>query len=157
MNGTSSSGKSEIARALKPILPASFCYFSSDQLAEAGFRAADVSPAARLRFFDGFHRAVGAFASVGNDLLVEHIVEEMQWATDLANMLAVYDVFWVGVHCDLALLEKREAQRGDRAIGEARFHMKTHQFQDYDFEVDGSQEACINAQMIKDTWEGRNL
>lgn len=37
LNGTSSSGKSTIARALREKLP-SFSYFASDQLAEAGFR-----------------------------------------------------------------------------------------------------------------------
>lgn len=100
LNGTSSAGKTTLARALRPKLPVSFCYYASDQLAEERFRP--VEPAARAAgremFFDGFHRSIPAMASAGLDLLVEHIVEEQKWADDLAALLAGLDVFWVGVH-----------------------------------------------------------
>jgi chloramphenicol 3-O phosphotransferase len=38
LNGTSSAGKSTLAKALRPTLEPQFCYYASDQLADAGFR-----------------------------------------------------------------------------------------------------------------------
>jgi len=155
LNGTSSSGKSTIAKKLKQILPPSFCYFASDQLAEQGFRATEATTNERVRFFDGFHRSIASFAMCGNDLIVEHIVEEQAWADDLSEILDPFDTFWVGVHCDLETLKLREMQRGDRTLGEAQFHSKTHAFCDYDFEVNSSQRTDDVATLIHDAWASR--
>ncbi len=38
LNGTSSAGKTTLATALRPALGPEFCYYASDQLADAGFR-----------------------------------------------------------------------------------------------------------------------
>jgi len=159
LNGTSSAGKTTLARALRPRLDAGFCFFSSDQLADAGFRP--LEPVARLegrgRFFDGFHRAVAAFADAGNDLLVEHIVEEQAWADDLLRLLGGHDVFWVGVHAPLAVAEARERVRGDRTVGEARFHMKTHGFVRYDVEVETTSPTDAVLEQIVAAWRGRRV
>ena len=40
----------------------------------------------RGRLFEGFHRSLVAYASAGNNLLLEHILEEPEWASDLALM-----------------------------------------------------------------------
>ena len=100
LNGTSSSGKTTLVQTLRPKLEPGFCYYASDQLADAGFRP--INPEARAAgrecFFAGFHRSIPALADAGLDLLVEHIVEEQQWADDLAELLKGLDVFWVGVH-----------------------------------------------------------
>ena len=126
LNGTSYSGKTTLAGALRAKLPASFCYYASDQLADAGFRP--VEPAARAAgremFFDAFHRSIPAMAAAGLDLLIEHIVEEQQWADDLTIMLAGLDVFWVGVHASVEVMTARERERGNRTIGEAAYHLK---------------------------------
>ncbi len=42
----------------------------------------------------------------------------------LAALLGGRDVFLFGVHCDLAQIDRRERDRGDRCIGEGRSHMK---------------------------------
>ena len=82
LNGTSSAGKSTLAKALRTALQEPFCYYASDQLADAGFRTIKHrnrdfgAQGERARFFDGFHRSIVGFAEAGNDLLVEHIVEE---------------------------------------------------------------------------------
>ena len=41
LNGTLSSGKTTLAQALRAKLPPSFCYYASDQLADARFRPLD--------------------------------------------------------------------------------------------------------------------
>src|SRR5690349_12034019 len=93
----------------------------------------------RPRFFDGFHRCLPALAVEGNDLIVEHIIEFGAWHEYLATLLDGPDVFLVGVHCDLAEIDRRERDRGDRRTGEGRSHVETdliHTFGPYDFEVD---------------------
>ena len=138
LNGTSSAGKSTLARALRDQLDEPFCYYASDQLADEGFRPPSPGQRAegRERFFEGFHRSIPAFAAAGNDLIIEHIVEQPSWADLLATLTAGLDVFWVGVHAPLAVLEQRERDRGNRQPGEAAYHLKTHQYCRYDFEVD---------------------
>ncbi len=123
LNGTSSAGKTTIARALRAKIDPGFCYYASDQLAEGGFRPVDAAArkAGRSAFFEGFHRSIVAFAGAGIDLVVEHIVEEQRWADELAELLAGFDVFWVGVHAPMEEVERREALRGDREAGEGGF------------------------------------
>ena len=70
------------------------------------------------------------------DLLIEHIVEEKDWADQLQVLLSPFDVFWVGVHAPVAEIECRERLRGNRQKGEGLYHLKTHQFCTYDVEVD---------------------
>ena len=162
VNGTSSSGKTTLCEALVNVLPLPFLYFSSDHLIESGMR-----PDARIErgdfdwrvmrepFFQGFHHAILAFAKCGNNLLVEHIVEESAWADELFELIEGIDVFVVSVRCSDALLESRERERGDRAIGEARYHSKTYDFVQHHVEVDGSLSPSTNAQDVLSAWVKR--
>ena len=149
LNGASSAGKTTLGRALQRALERPYFYFSSDQLVEA-----DVLPAVdrgheegpwawrtvRPRFFDGFHRCIAALAAAGNALIVEHVLEYQSWLDDCVRLLAPFDVFFVGVHCPVEELERRERERGDRTIGEGRGHLEdgVHTWGPYDFEVDTS-------------------
>lgn len=157
LNGTSSAGKTTLAKALRPSLEPQFHYYASDQLADQGFRPLDkqVHYQWRRAFFDGFHRSIPAFASVGIDLLVEHIVEEQSWANDLETLLAPFDVFWVGVHAPITEIERRERLRGDRQIGEGLYHMKTNGFCRYDVEVNTMEPIELNVEKIVGAWKNR--
>jgi chloramphenicol 3-O phosphotransferase len=163
LNGASSSGKSTLAAALQSSLPEPFWHYSIDHL-----NAAKILPQARIRsgefawselrekFFDGFHRSLPAFASAGNNLIVEHIIETEAWMQRLHRLLNGLDVFYVGVHCPLAELERRESGRGDRPIGDARKDMETcHQHVAYDFEVDATMPLEVNVQAVISAWESR--
>ncbi|MFI0849518.1 chloramphenicol phosphotransferase CPT family protein [Mesorhizobium sp. IMUNJ23232] len=157
LNGTSSAGKSTLAKALREALSEPFCYYASDQLADAGFRTIrrarhGGAPGEREKFFDGFHRSIATFAEAGNDLIVEHIVESQAWANQLNTLLAHLDVFWVGVHAPMDELERRELERGDRSIGEARYHLKTHGFCRYDLEVDTTEPVDELAARLAKAW-----
>lgn len=161
LNGTSSSGKSTLAKTLRATLVEPFCYYASDQLAESGFRAIKQKARdaglrdERARFFDGFHRSIVSFAEAGNDMLVEHIVEEASWAKQLQDLCAHLDTFWVGVHAPLEEIERRERERGDRAIGEARYHLKTHDYCRYDIEVDTTSSNDSVVASIIAAWRAR--
>ena len=95
--------------------------------------------------------------SLGNNLIVDHIIEQEQWLADLVGLLAPFDVFFVGVHCPLPELERRERHRGDRRIGEARtdFH-SVHRFTEYDLDIDATQPTEGNAARLITAWQSRS-
>jgi chloramphenicol 3-O phosphotransferase len=165
LNGATSSGKSSIARALQSGIDEPFWHFSIDHL-----RDASVLPLDRIRrgefrwaalrnaFFDGFHRSLPAFAGAGNNLIVEHIVETPEWMECLVTLLHGFDVFFVGVHCPLDELERREAARGDRPVGGARRDFETiHRHAIYDLELDGLEAPRANAMTLISAWRQRPL
>jgi chloramphenicol 3-O phosphotransferase len=164
INGASSAGKSTLARSLQQQLPEPFLHLSFDHL-----RQSNALPMARIRngelnwtlmrpaVFDGFHRCLPAFAMAGNNLIVDHIIEQEQWMADLVELLAPFDVFFVGVHCPLPELERRERQRGDRRPGEARrdFH-SAHRFTEYDLDIDATQPTDGNVTRLITGWQARS-
>jgi len=173
VNGASSSGKSTLCRALQGALELPFWHYSIDHFrpSTALTRSADGSAvlpwtridrgdftwrALRPAFFDGFHRCLPALAGAGNHLIVEHIVETKAWMTQLVELLQQFDVFFVGVHCPLDELERREAARADRPIGDARRDAATvHTFCTYDLEVDSTRPLDANVALTISTWRAR--
>lgn len=163
LNGASSSGKSTLARELQQRLPAPFWHYSIDHLNDAKVlpesriaRGEFPWPTLREAFFDGFHRSVAAFAAAGNNLVVEHIVETREWLHRLLRLLDGCDVFFVGVHCPLEELERRERLRGDRRPGEAAADLHVvHTFAGYDFECSSVEPVERNADRVVDAWAAR--
>ena len=163
LNGASSSGKSSIARALQAKIEAPFWNISIDHLRDAG-----VLPLDRVRrgdfdwktlrepFFEGFHSSLAAYALAGNNLIVEHIIETKDWLFRLLDLLGSHDVFFVGVHCPLEELERREVARGDRRIGDARRDFYTaHAYAEYDLELDSTQSPSDNVEHLLAAWRAR--
>lgn len=160
LNGASSSGKSTLAHALQSAIAQPFWHISIDHL-----RAAQVLPQARIdsgefpwaslrsQFFEGFHRTLPALTAAGNNLIVEHIIETQEWMQRLLGLLGHLDVFFVGLHCSLQELERRELTRGDRRIGEARTDFHTaHAFCTYDLELDSARSVEANVQEVISAW-----
>lgn len=168
LNGASSSGKSMLAKAMQEAMPAPFLHVSSDHLVASGMlptRRDREGPFAwwqqmRPRFFDGFHRCLPALAEAGNDLIVDHVIEFRTWREDLARLLNDLDVFLVGVHCDLAEIDRRERNRGDRRIGEGRSHVEAdliHTFGPYDLEIDTTNAIpSVLAESVLAAWRARS-
>ncbi len=147
LNGASSSGKTTLANELRNRLPQPAFYYSSDLLVEGGMlpevdRERDHTPQSwkgiRPRFFHAFHHSIAGFAQAGIPLLVEHIVEYADWFRELVLVLQPFSLCYIGVHCPPEVIEQREAERGDRAIGEGRSHLEDgiHTWSSYDFSVD---------------------
>jgi chloramphenicol 3-O phosphotransferase len=164
INGASSAGKSTLARALQQKLREPFLHWSFDHL-----RASDALPMTRIRngdldwarmrpaVFDGFHRCLSALAGAGNNLIVDHIIEQEQWLADLVKLLAPFDVFFGGVHCPLPELERRARQREDRRPGEARRDFDSvHRFTQYDLEIDATQPTDGNVARLLTAWQARS-
>ncbi|GLS34090.1 hypothetical protein GCM10007937_58030 [Mesorhizobium albiziae] len=110
----------------------------------------------REAFFDGFERSLVAYIQAGNSLIVEYIMETPEWMRRMVRLLQGYDVFFVGVRCSLAELERRELARGDRPIGDARRdHHTIHEYCTYDAELDGMLLPDVNAAKLISLWQTR--
>jgi chloramphenicol 3-O phosphotransferase len=141
LNGTSSSGKSSIARELLTVLDDGVFF----HMAVDGFNAmrtkrelgqAELDTALR-RTRMGFHRSIAAMARVGNDLVVDHVLSEPWRLLDCLAVLPPEDVLFVGVRCSREELLRRERARGDRPAGLAdQQYDLVHSHGDYDLEVD---------------------
>ncbi|ANE44214.1 chloramphenicol phosphotransferase CPT family protein [Deinococcus puniceus] len=164
LNGPSSAGKSTLCAALQDQLDEPFLQFSLDFLmfrdgvlpqrreASGPFSWAEMRP----KLFEGYYNCLPALLSAGNNLVLDYIIESSdQWRT-LLQRLGGVDVFLVGVHCPLPELERREQQRGDRRIGDARRDFATvHTFSSYDLEVDSLVSPQQNAKRIVEAWSSR--
>ncbi|MFW8592767.1 chloramphenicol phosphotransferase CPT family protein [Cribrihabitans neustonicus] len=160
LNGASSSGKSTLARALQARIEAPFWHVSIDHLRDSGvlpmdrFRSGEFQwGRCRKKIFDGFHASLAAYAGAGNNLIVEHILDEGGWAADLIGKLRPHDVFFAGVHCGLRELQAREAARGGRPIGSAaRDFEMVHAGRCYDLELDGTAPVSQNVTELLSVW-----
>ncbi|MCG8916479.1 chloramphenicol phosphotransferase CPT family protein [Actinokineospora sp. PR83] len=158
LNGVSSSGKSSIAEQLLLVLDTPWFSIGVDVI--NGLRAKERSrelgqDALRevlMRTRAGFHRAVAGMAHAGNDVVVDHVLSEPWRLIDCLAVMDGLDVVFVGVHCGLEELRRREAARGDREIGQAEGQLaRVHAHGLYDLECDSgarSPRAC--ALQIKD-------
>lgn len=120
LNGTSSSGKSSIARELLGMLDGSWFHVPVD--AFHAMRGGSALPDGGLqaeidRTAKGFHRAVAGMAAGGNNLVVDYPLSRRWRLLDLLDLLEPGDTFFVAVRCPLPELQRREAARGDREPG----------------------------------------
>ncbi|MGC1193288.1 MAG: AAA family ATPase [Candidatus Dormiibacterota bacterium] len=138
LNGTTSSGKTSLAKALLPILPEPFFYLSVDSfnsMRDQRYMDAEELSEVLERTVRGFHRAVTGMVGAGNNVVVDHVLRERSWLIDCLNLFDGGDVVFVGVHCALPELERRERLRGDRVPGRAAYQLeRVHAHTLYDVE-----------------------
>ncbi|MEU5400272.1 AAA family ATPase [Streptomyces sp. NPDC005963] len=155
LNGTSSSGKSSIARALAAQLDDPCFHLPVDAFHAMRSQpelAPDRLPDVLRRTWLGYHRAVAGMAAAGNTVIVDHVLSEPWRLWDCVALFRPQDVVLVGVHCPLPELERRERARGDRPPGlAARQYTRVHAHGLYDLECDtGSTGPDECARTIKD-------
>ena len=164
LNGTSSSGKSTLLRALQARLDGAWLGVGIDSVVFAlprayldpplwgeVFRYVPAEPGSPapfrietgelgMRLVEGLHRTVASLADAGLSVLVDHVLLEPGWLPDLVARLDGHEVLIVGVRCPLDVVEERERGRRDRTIGQAAAqHDIVHRGVSYDVEVDTSE------------------
>jgi chloramphenicol 3-O phosphotransferase len=158
LNGTSSSGKSSIARKLLVMLDGPYFHMSVDAVnsMRAKQKTLQLDPAGLAavltRTRAGFHRAVAGMAQAGNDVVADHVLSEPWRLLDCLAVMADYQVVFVGVHCSVSELERRERARGDREVGQAASQRnQVHAHGIYDIECDTTAASPYDcALLIKD-------
>jgi chloramphenicol 3-O phosphotransferase len=164
LNGPSSAGKSSLARVLQNLLPDPWLALGVDTLISVMPPRLDGAPEGLVIQPDGevlvgpsfqaleddWRRAVGAMARSGMRLLLDEVIfggadGQRAWNEALAGV----SVLWVGIHCDLAELSRREAVRGDRVAGMAAKQASfVHAGLVYDLEIDTSGRSPEDAARI---------
>jgi chloramphenicol 3-O phosphotransferase len=145
LNGASSSGKSTIAEELLTSLDGPWFHLGVDMFHRIR-SGEDWTDEEFLPVFQrtllGFHRAVAGMARAGNDVVLDHVLGERWRLTDCLKVLEGVPVWFVGVHCSLAELERREHERGDRTVGRAALQFPfVHEHGIYDVEVDSEHDS----------------
>lgn len=152
LNGTSSSGKTSLARALQERLPVVFLNFSIDNILYAlppsdlatMIRGAPISRGEYQyeRLVEGFHAAIAGLLASGNRLIVDNALTRADWSTAFDAAVANHRTLKIGVTCDPEEARRRERARGDRAIGTVDYELPlVHVGMAYDLVVDTTRKA----------------
>lgn len=163
LNGATSSGKTTIAKLLQSKIGEPFWHISIDHLRESSilpikrFNSGEFNwHENRENFFRGFHLSLRAYVEGGNNLIVEHIIETKEWKDFLVELFQDIDLFFIGIHCPLEELKRREAERGDRPAGGAQKDFETiHVFNRYDLELDATLPPEQNTELTLSAWKIR--
>lgn len=177
VNGPSSSGKTSLARALQaawdgPLLLVGldmiigmtpFAYSGFGEHAAQGFRLWREPGAEGLvgyapgplgrRLNRELAGLTARLAAGGCDVLVDHVLTDEGTLEDFAAALDPARSYLVGVRCPSADLDRRERERGDRAVGLARWQAeRVHAVTEgYDLDLDSSRlgPEALAAQVLK--------
>lgn len=169
LNGSSSAGKSTLARALQrrldpqPVvtgldafvfaqLPPAWhdtphgIYFAKGS---DGAVSLNLGPGGRA-MVRAFHRSVAVLADCGFTVIVDDVLFEPWLLPDWLEATAGREVYFIGVHCELAEAERREVARGDRQPGQVRSHFEqVHAHAEYDLTIDTTRtEPRVCAQQV---------
>jgi chloramphenicol 3-O phosphotransferase len=72
------------------------------------------------RMVRGLNRSIAVMSEEGNNLIVDHVLVDSAWLSQLLALLRERYVLFVGLHCPLGELERRERERDVRRQGFAR-------------------------------------
>lgn len=154
LNGTSSSGKTTIARAFQDVAPTVFLNFSIDSILSAlppsvlkrivaGVPVDDLRLPALVR---AFYACAQQLLNMGHDLVIDHALTARYHVEALLAACESHETLLVGVDCPLSTAREREAARGDRAPGLAEQQVATiHSLLAYDLVVDTSKQSPAEA------------
>lgn len=165
LNGTSSAGKTTLAMALQSRLAEPWLHLALDQFRDGmppayrGLNSPEGSPGCQglnvvpvrqageimtdiqfgqmgLTLLGGMRRAMAAMAEAGNNVIIDDILMQPDFLLDYLEVMQALPLYFVGVRCDLATVNAREARRPGRFPGTASYqHSRVHAHEDYDVEV----------------------
>lgn len=156
LNGTSSSGKTSIVRALQNLLEEPFLEAGIDKfiwmlphryldrpLWDDVLGKANRAGQTGHQLVLGMHRAVEALCLSGINVIMDHVLVENAWWQDCLDRFQKLPAFLIGVQCPLDVLEERERDRKNRTLGQARLQFDiVHGKRVYDLEVDTSIQSA---------------
>jgi len=159
LNGTSSSGKTSIVKALQETLGEPFLDAGLDRflymlpkrylnrpLWDDVLGLATKAGRVGHLLVSGMHHSIAALARSGNNVVADHVLVEPSWLEECVEIFREFPVLFVGVQCPLDVLEERESQRKDRTLGQAKAQFDlVHAHGIYDLEVNTallSPEEC---------------
>ena len=143
LNGTTSSGKSTIAKELQRVMQEPYLHLSLDHfllqlpMPFLENRAWLVRELPSL--LTTFYSSCAAIVRTGNNIIVDTVLEESSWVSPCVMAFEGLEVVFVAVRCSIETLNDREKSRGDRRVGMAQYQYdRVHSHGVYDVEVDTS-------------------
>lgn len=167
LNGCSSSGKTTLALKLQQMLPEPYQHIALDQfrdglpssvrglnapddtLGAAGLNVVPVEKDGELvteirfgehgeRILAGMRRSIAVFSELGANVIVDDLLFKRGYLDDYVKVLDPAKVWFIGVKCELDVVNAREATRPGRFPGTATSHYdQIHAHgEEYDLEVD---------------------
>ncbi|MDQ8040077.1 MAG: hypothetical protein REH83_06695 [Rickettsiella sp.] len=134
LNGVSSVGKTSIAKMLQIILDDAYL---------------PTGPVGK-KVMKGMRQAIASLANQGNNLIIDEviIVNEME---EYAQLVASFQIFYIGVFAPIKVIEAREHSRQNRLIGLARWQYdRVHKNKSYDLKIDTTSLSPMDcAKLIK--------
>lgn len=153
LNGVSSSGKTSLGWKIQDTAKTHYYLISQDQFCEM-WPAPFWSQNPEKEFnhtMSMMYKTIEMFASLGENVVVDHVLlnnEKLKsdngegTLEDFKKHLDGYEVLYVHVTCQIEELRKREAERGDREIGNAEGQIPYIDPQSgYDITVDTSVDS----------------
>ena len=177
LNGSSSAGKTTLAKQLQIALPDCWQHVALDHFRDGlpdkyrglnapqdslGAQGLNVVPVtdtdpnftqvvfgqAGQTMLKGMRRAMRSLVDAGVPIIIDDILLAPEFLNDYLTVFEEIDVLFVGVRCDLSIIEAREQQRLGRFPGTAfGHHVTCHAHGLYDVEVDTgttSPKACAD-------------
>ena len=147
LNGTSSSGKTTLARAFQSVAPTVFLNFSIDNVLSALPAAAihtitsgaDISSIGIPDLVRAYYACVRQLLELGHDLVIDHAITARYHAEHLVAAVDSHRVIMVGLESPAEVLVDREQARGDRRPGMAAAQLlRIHSWLIYDLTIDTS-------------------
>ncbi|HKR62158.1 MAG TPA: AAA family ATPase [Thermoanaerobaculia bacterium] len=156
LNGTSSAGKTTIARAFQHRAPSPFLNFSIDSIL---YTLPDVTAVPYMDLDTAYYACLGALVNVGRDVITDNAIVTREQAERLVAAVDGHRVLLVSVTAPAEMLAQREEARGDRRLGMAVRQLELiDRWIDYDLRIDTSvTSAEEGAQQIVDALSGATL
>lgn len=102
------------------------------------------------------NHTIAALALLNQNIIVDVVINDKDSMQECIELLSCYPVTFVGVHCPIEELERREVARGDRQVGLARWQFPTvHADKEYDITVDTMK--CDPLECALRIKEGQNI
>lgn len=162
LNGTSSSGKSTLAKMLQRKLPEPYFCIAMDTFTDiispwfTGDYNGETPENLERQSLSAMHHTIKLYSDLGYNVIVDDVIckwvssrgEEYRLLEECIELMCDYPILFVRVYCPLEELKRREIERGDRDIGsaEGNYHI-LYPKDDYDIVVDtykNTSEECAD-------------
>jgi len=162
LNGTSSSGKSSILKALQEILDEpyldagidKFIWMLPDRYLERPLwddvlGLANQAGELGHHLIFGMHQTIEVLSKCGLNVIADHVLVEEIWWQDCIQRFSKLPAYLIGIRCPLLVVEEREKSRRNRTLGQARLQFDiVHGKGIYDLEVDTSLHSIEECAML---------
>ena len=158
LNGCGSAGKTSIARSIQSLSTEPWITFGIDTFIDmlppdkqdryftftpgqnhlGPTMRVDTGPLG-FQYFGMMPKVADMIASQGNNLIIDEVLLDDGTLQAYKTALTAHKVYYIGVFCDLKVMQERERQRADRCIGLSNDQFdRVHQgvLNSYDFKVD---------------------